>query len=85
MITMKIEYELNRAWVYDKDNETIGETNFVVPVEWLVNLFEKYYRDEYGDFEMFLDVYEPEMEGEFIYQKAIEDDVLIEDIGVVMY
>lgn len=85
MITMKVEYELNRAWVYDEDNETIGETNFVVPVEWLINLFEMYYIDEYKYLEMFLDVYEPETEGEFIYQKAIEDGVLIEDIGVVMY
>lgn len=79
------EHELNRKWIYDKDDEPIGEINFVVPTKWLRNIFEMYYKDECRDFEMFLDVYEPETEGEFIYQKAIEDGVLIEDIGVVMY
>ena len=83
---MEIEYELNRAWVYDdEDDDPIGETNFVVPAKWLKDLFEMYYKDEYGDFEMFLDVYEPKTEGKFIYKKAIEDGVLKEDIGVVMY
>lgn len=91
---MECEYELNRAWIYDEDeDDTVGETNFVVPANWLIELYNKYFAEkknykgqpEYNSFEDFLDVYEPEVEGEFIYQKAIKDGVLKEDIGVVMY
>ena len=81
-----MEYELNRAWIYDEeDDEIIGETNFVVPGKWLKDLYEMYYRDEYGDFDTFLMLYEPKTEGEFIYKKAITDSVLIEDLGGVLY
>lgn len=88
------EYELNRAWICDEqEDEIIGETNFVVPAKWLIELYNKHFVEkknyegelEYNSFEQFLDVYEPETEGEFIYQKAIQDNVLIEDIGVVIY
>lgn len=93
-ITMRVEYELNRAWVYDdEDDDPVGETNFVVPAYWLIDLYKKHYAEKktcsghyaYGSLEDFLDIYEPEDEGEFIYKKAIEDGVLVEDIGVVMY
>ena len=47
-------------------------------------MFEKYYKTEYSNFEDFLEVYEPETEGEFIYKKAKEESVLKEDLGVVM-
>jgi hypothetical protein len=89
---MKInfEHELNRAWIYDEDGETIGETNFVVPTKWLVETFDKLNNEnkficKYDDFEDFEETYEPETDGELIYQKAIADDVLKEDLGVVMY
>lgn len=82
---IKFEYELNREYIYDDEVEIIGETNFVVPAGWLMELFDKEYANEYESLDEFLDVYEPETEGEFIYQKAIEDDVLVEDFGVVMY
>ena len=79
------EYELNREYIYDDDVEVIGETNFVVPAGWLMELFNKEYADEYDSLDDFLDAYEPETDGEFIYKRAIEDNVLIEDFGVVMY
>ena len=84
---MKItfEHELNRAWILDEDDEPIGETNFVVPTKWLVELYNDKYANDYDSFDEFIDVYEPETEGEFIYQAAIKDGVLIEDLGVVMY
>lgn len=82
---VKFEYELNREWIYDDEVEPIGETNFVVPAGWLTELFNKEYADRYDSLDEFLDVYEPEVDGEFIYQKAIEDKVIIEDFGVVMY
>lgn len=82
---IKVEYELNRAWILDDEEEPIGETNFVVPGKWLKNLFDKHFANDYGSLNKFLEVYEPEAEGEFIYQEAIKDGVLIEDLGVVMY
>ena len=88
LLSMKIgvEFELNRGWIYDNEGEEIiGETNFVVPSKWLMELFNKNFVNDYFDFDVFLDVYEPEVDGEFIYQKAIEDGVLVEDFGVVMY
>lgn len=93
-ITMEMEYELNRAWIIDEEeDEQIGETNFVVPADWLVELYNNDFSKRtncdgnlmYKSFEMFLDIYEPEEDGEFIYQKAIEDGVLKEDLGVVYY
>lgn len=82
---IKFEYELNREWIYDDEGEPIGETNFVVPAAWLFELFNKEYADKFDSFEEFIDVYEPETDGEFIYKKAIEDGELIEDFGVEMY
>lgn len=81
-----VEYELNRAFIYDEDGEPIGETNFVVSGSWLEK---KFYDEEletiWTDLDDFLDVYEPETDGEFIYQMAIRDLALVEDFGVMMY
>ncbi len=82
---IKVEYELNRAWILDEEEEPIGETNFVVPGKWLAKLYSDKYANEYNSLNEFLEVYEPEVDGEFIYQEAIKDGVLIEDLGVVMY
>lgn len=87
---MEFEYELNRAWIKDNNGDEIGETNFVIPEEWLGEAFTKLNNEnkfvcEYDDLEDFLESYEPETDGELIYQKAIEDGVLKEDLGVVMY
>lgn len=89
---MKInfEYELNRAWINDDNGEPIGETNFVVPTEWLNETFNELNNDgkfigKYDDFNDFIEAYEPETDGELIYQKAIADGILVEDLGIVMY
>lgn len=93
-IKIEMETELNRAWIWDEEaDDIVGETNFVVPTKWLSDLFEKHFAEQktitghpmYHSFDDFIDVYEPEEEGEFIYTKAIEDGVLKEDLGVVMY
>lgn len=89
-ITIQFEHELNRAWILDEDEDTIGETNFVVPTEWLEETFCKLNEEDkfvckYEDFEDFTDSYEPETDGELIYQCAIKDGALKEDLGVVMY
>lgn len=83
---INVEFELNREWIIDEETEEeIGETNFVVPAKWMKELFDKTYADEYDSLDEFIDVYEPEVDGEFIYQQAIKDGVLVEDLGVVMY
>lgn len=82
---INVEYELNREWIYDDEEEPIGETNFVVPAGWLMELFNREYADKHNSLDEFLDVYEPEIDGELIYKKAIEDGVLVGDFGVVMY
>lgn len=84
------EYELNRSWVYNKYDDIIGETNFVVPTKWLASTFEKLNSERkfshiYSDFQDFIDIYTPETDGELIYQCAIKDNALIEDLGVVMF
>ena len=81
---MKFEYELNRAWIYNEERDVIGETNFVVPADWLKELYDKEFSDKYTDFELFLEAYEPEVEGGFIYQKALEDNV-VQDLGIIYY
>ena len=81
----KIEIEMNRGWLTDEDGEAIGEINFVVPATWLIDLFDTHYSSKYENIDDFLDVYEPEVEGEFVYQKAIENGTLVEDLGAVYY
>ena len=82
---VEFEYELNREWIYNDDEDVIGETNFVVPAEWLRELYENKYTEIYSSFDDFLDSYEPEVDGEFIYQEAIKQKILKEDLGIVMY
>lgn len=86
-IDFSCELELNRAWLYDdEDEDPIGETNFVVPENWCRKIWEENFKKRDDDtFDEFLDVYEPEGEGEFIYQKAILEKVLLEDIGEIYY
>lgn len=84
----KVEYELNRAYIYNEDGEAIGETNFVVPADWFVQMFGETIWGELRtgiSIEEFFEEYVPEYDGEFVYQEAIKDGVLVEDIGIVMY
>ena len=84
-MNVEFEYELNREWICDDDGEAVGETNFVVPADWLAKLYDEKFSEQYGSFDDFMDAYEPEVDGEFIYQAAIKDGVLKEDLGIVMY
>lgn len=84
---MKVSFEtqLNRAWIYDENgNELVGETNFVICTEYLNKIFKELFSDDYKDLNSFLDIYEPEIEGELIYQRAKADGKIIEE-GVNMY
>ena len=79
------QIELNRAWIYDNKHETIGETNFVVSEEFIKKVFEETYSADYDDVEEFLDIYVPEEDGDYIYQRALKENEIIEDIGEVLY
>lgn len=86
---IECEHELNRGWIYDEE-EIIGETNFIVPTNWLKETFDNLNNDNqficyYDNLNDFLRTYEPETDGELIYQNAIADGVLKEDLGVVIY
>lgn len=76
------EIELNRAWVFNNEEECIGETNFVVKESYLKKILPQITDEDYEDF---LDVYEPETDGEKIYQIALSDNKIIEDIGKNYY
>ena len=85
-IKVNFEFELNRAWIDDEETEEpIGEVNYVVPANWLSDMFDKFYVDKYTSLDDFLSCYVPEEDGEFIYQQAIKDGCLIEDFGPRMY
>lgn len=79
-IHIKREIELNRAWIYGNgpDEEPTGETNFVIPEDYFVMIFDKLFPRE-NDISFFLEVYEPETDGEKIYQQAKKDGKIIEE------
>ena len=82
---INIEIELNRGWLTDKDGFEYGETNFVVPESFARANYKDCpgYRGE--DFDDFLNIYEPETDGQFLYELAKKTDNIIEDLGEVAY
>ena len=52
------------------------ETNFVIPEDYFVAIFDKLFPRE-NDISFFLEVYEPETDGEKIYQQAKKDGKII--------
>ena len=76
-----IEYTLNHHWITDQYGEPVAEYNFTVPGPWLADTLNRYWPDV--TFEYFLESYDPEVEGEFIYRLADRAGVLIfEEITV---
>ena len=73
------EIELNRRWLYDYDDEdVIGERNFVVPAEYFYSLMEMFGMDD-AEASDFLEWYDPETDGELIYEFAVRDGAIIEE------
>lgn len=84
MIEFEFQLELNRAWIYDdEDEDIVGEKNFVVPAAWLIfNINEIIPGVDIGnadDFDEFLNYYVPEEDGEAIYEAAKRMDKIIEE------
>lgn len=76
------ELTLNKKWIYDKQDEIIGEDNFVVSQEWFDNFYESHKNkfpttNDTDDINDFLSVYEPETDGEYIYQHAETEKKII--------
>ncbi len=80
---------LNRRWFYSKVNhQPIGETQFVVSYHYLYRiipvLFPNYQQsDEY--IQSWILNYHPDTEGALVYDMALKDHEIIEDIGRVYY
>lgn len=85
-MTMQKEYKLNRKWITDNIGENIGETNFVITEEFLLEHGKECpnYDDE-ENIENFLETYVPEEDGQYLYNLAKNTGSLIEDIGEVFY
>lgn len=72
------EFTLSKKYTYDDNDEVIDEDLFTVPSNWLYETFKnEYLKDKFKTFGNFLNYYIPEEDGEFIYNKAVEEDVLI--------
>lgn len=77
--TIEFQLELNRAWIYnDTCDDPVGERNFVISKKYFLSIFPKLFPME-KDIDRFLDVYEPETDGEKIYQQAVRDGQIIEE------
>lgn len=86
---MSIEFELNFGYVYDDDEEIIGEKNFVVSAEWLFANVGKICKnvalETEQDINDFLNWYDPEDDGRAIFEAALVDGALIENAFVTWY
>ena len=83
-VIFNVEYELTKEVHYHLDsNEPIEEYTFVVPGEWLHDVYKNYIVDkfDYQDvpIDEFLDCYVPEEEGMAIYILANSQGVIIEE------
>lgn len=78
-LNLEGELELNREWIYDDpDDDPVAERNFVIPEKYFNEIFPELFPDE-DDIEEFLDIYEPETDGEKIYQRAKKDGKIIDE------
>ena len=76
---IEVQFELNRAWIYnDTCDDPVGEKNFVISKKYFLSIFPKLFPLE-KDIDRFLDVYEPETDGEKIYQQAVRDGQIIDE------
>lgn len=82
-IEFNVEYELTKEVVYDEGNEPIQEYTFIVPAEWLSQIYKdhltKMFDYEGWSLDDFLDTYEPEIEGTAIYYIAKDQGKIVEE------
>ena len=80
-----LEIEMNRAWLYDENDNDIGETNFIVTKKVAEDFYLENYKDKYETFKDFLTCYVPEEEGQALYSYALSCNALVDDLGEVYY
>ena len=73
------EIQLNRRYDYDENDEIIGQQAFVVTEDYARKIYEKLFAHRYRSFEALLDVYTPETDGQTLYERAVDDNALIDD------
>ena len=82
-IDFNVEYELTKEVIYDEENEPMQEYIFIVPAEWLSQMYKehltKMFDYEGWDLDVFLATYDPEIEGTAIYHLAKADNVIIDE------
>ena len=75
--------KLCRQWIVTDDGyEIIGEKNFVISAEYFAKIFKTLFPEE-QDPDTFLDVYEPECDGEKIYQQALLDNQIVTEFDTI--
>lgn len=79
-MTIKCELVLNHGWVYENGitHEPTAERNFVISHDYFVSIFSTLFPDK-NDIDLFLEVYEPESDGEKIYRQALEDGQVLDE------
>lgn len=86
---MPIEFELNFGYIYNEDEEIVGEKNFVVSAQWLFANIGKVCKnvvlETEQDIDNFLNWYDPENDGRAIFEAALVDDALIKNAFVTWY
>ena len=76
---MYAELTLNRGWIYGIDDEwAIGERTFTIPAEYFYGLMEMFGMDD-ADASDFLNWYDPEVDGQLIYEFALRDGAIVEE------
>ena len=75
--------KLCRQWIVTDDGyEIIGEKNFVISAEYFAKIFKTLFPEEQNP-DTFLDVYEPECDGEKIYQQALLDNQIVTEFDTI--
>lgn len=75
------EIMLNRQWIHKSgEDEAFAELNFVIDFEYFKRTYHELFGVEQSDIENFLDGYEPEVDGEKIYQRAKIDNAVVNEL-----
>ena len=80
---VEFELELVKERIYNDYIKPIEEYTYVIPQDWFINVYENHliamFDYEDVDLDEFLDVYDPEKEGVYIYNLAKQENVIIDE------
>lgn len=81
-VNIHIEYILCNEKIYNNDIEVIAEHCFIVDSEWLSHMWNRHFKALFnwsGDFDEFLDAYDPDYEGQIMYLVAKQHNQIIDE------